>query len=113
MNPVIALCLSILIGIGGQIGLKAGALNGDSGIRLFFQPYIIIALAGYGISSLLYIYALRDIPVSIAYPSIAVGYFAVALLAHLLWNEPFGPSQFLGLALVGTGILLMSKPISI
>ena len=33
----------------------------------------------------------------------------VAIIAHLLWNEPFGWPQFAGLVLIGSGILLIHQ----
>ena len=56
-----------------------------------------------------YIVALKKIPVSVAFPSVAASYAAVAIIAHLLWNEPFGWPQLGGLLLIGGGILLIHQ----
>ena len=52
-----------------------------------------------------YVVALKKIPVSIAFPSVAASYAIVAVLAHLLRNEPFGWPQLAGIALIGSGVL--------
>src|SRR5579863_3079675 len=88
----ILLFIAILIGICGQIAIKAGSLNAVANLQSFplFQPYTILGLACYFASALFYIYALRQIPVSVAFPCVSLSYVAVALLAHFLWQEPFG-----------------------
>ena len=42
-----------------------------------------------------------------AFPSVAASYAVVAVLAHLLWNEPLGWPQIGGIALIGGGIVLI------
>ena len=61
------------------------------------------------VAALCYMVALKRIPVSVAFPSVAASYAVVAVLAHLLWNEPFGWPQLAGLVLIGTGILLIHQ----
>jgi small multidrug resistance pump len=47
--------------------------------------------------------------VSLAYPSVAVSYIAVGIIAHFMWNEPFGLPQLGGMVLIGGGILLLHQ----
>jgi len=63
----------------------------------------LIGLAIYVFAALCYIVALKKIPVSVAFPSVAASYAVVAIIAHLLWNEPFGWPQFAGLVLIVWG----------
>lgn len=109
MNAYFALAISIMIGIGGQLSLKAGAMQGMGNKLLFLQPYIIVGLASYFCASLFYIFALRQIPVSVAFPSVSISYVAVAFLAHLIWGEPFGIRQILALGLIALGIYTLSQ----
>jgi drug/metabolite transporter (DMT)-like permease len=44
--------------------------------------------------------ALRKIPVSVAYPSVALSYALVAILGHFLFGETFGVKQMGGIALI-------------
>ena len=53
--------------------------------------------------------ALNKLPVSIAFPSVAASYAIVAVIAHLLWNEPLGWPQFAGILLIGGGIFLIHQ----
>ncbi len=53
--------------------------------------------------------ALNKLPVSVAFPSVAASYAVVAVIAHLLWNEPLGWPQLGGILLIGGGILLIHQ----
>jgi small multidrug resistance pump len=101
MNSYLALGIAISAGIVGQICLKTGAVKTAENI---FQPFLFIGLSCYFFSSMFYIYALRKIPLSIAYPTVAISYVIVAYLSHLLWGELFGPRQMISLCLIVSGI---------
>jgi drug/metabolite transporter (DMT)-like permease len=66
-------------------------------------------LAVYIVAALCYILALKKIPVSIAFPSVAASYAVVAVLAPVLWNEPLGWPQLAGIVLIGGGVLLIHQ----
>jgi small multidrug resistance pump len=106
----VSLVGAILFGIAGQIALKSGALGSSSTIgSQFLNPLTILGLAVYALAALCYVVALKKIPVSVAFPSVAASYAVVAIIAHLLWNEPFGWAQIGGLVLIGGGILLIHQ----
>lgn len=104
-----SLVAAILFGIAGQVTLKSGAMRSPTIAAQFFDPLTIIGFAIYVLAALLYIVALKEIPVSVAFPSVAASYAVVAVLGHLLWNEPFGWPQVGGLVLIGGGILLLHQ----
>jgi small multidrug resistance pump len=100
---------AILFGVAGQIALKSGALASSSLIAQFFNPLTILGLAVYALAAICYIVALKKIPVSVAFPSVAASYAVVAVIAHLAWNEPLGWPQLGGLLLIGGGIVLIHQ----
>ena len=102
-----SLVAAILFGVAGQIALKSGALGSASVAAQFVNPLTIVGFAIYVLAALFYIVALKRIPVSVAFPSVAASYAVVAVIAHLLWNEPFGWPQFGGLVLIGCGIVMI------
>ena len=104
-----SLVAAILFGIAGQITLKSGAMRSATVAAQFFDPLTIIGFGIYVLAALLYIVALKEIPVSVAFPSVAASYAVVAVLGHLLWSEPFGWQQIGGLVLIGGGILLIHQ----
>ena len=103
-----ALGAAILIGVAGQLLLKTGVDRaGDGLLAHALSPFIIGGLAAYGIAAVCYIAAIKRIPVSIAFPTVAISYVLVAIAAHLLWQEPLGWQQFLGIGLIAAGILVL------
>jgi undecaprenyl phosphate-alpha-L-ara4N flippase subunit ArnE len=104
-----ALALAILLGVGGQIALKAGAVAAPTLLAQFLSPLTVAGFAIYVLAALFYIVALKRIAVSVAFPSVAASYAAVAIIAHLIWDEPFGWAQFGGLVLIGAGIVLIHQ----
>lgn len=107
MLAYLGLTGAILLGIAGQLVLKAGAVGAPSLMAQLLNPMTLFGLVIYGFASIAYIAALNRIPVSIAFPSVAASYVVVAVLAHLLWSEPLGWPQLGGIALIGGGILLI------
>jgi small multidrug resistance pump len=105
----LSLAAAILLGIAGQIVLKSGAVGAPSFAAQLFNPLTIGGLAIYALAAIAYIAALNRIPVSIAFPSVAASYAIVAVLAHLLWNEPLGWPQLGGIALIAGGIVLIHQ----
>jgi small multidrug resistance pump len=103
----ISLAVAILFGVGGQIALKSGAVGAPSVIAQFLSPLTILGLAFYVLAAICYIIALKRLPVSLAFPSVAASYAVVAVLAHVLWQEPLGWPQIGGIALISGGILLL------
>ena len=75
----------------------------------FVNPLTLLGFAVYAFAALCYVVALKKIPVSVAFPSVAASYAVVAVIAHWLWNEPFGLPQIGGLVLIGSGILLIHQ----
>jgi small multidrug resistance pump len=104
----VALGIAILAGLGGQLLLKAGA-NAPELMSQLLRPSTLCGLALYGFSAVLYIIALRKIPVSVAFPSVSLSYALVAILGHLLFGEPFGVRQIVGIALIMGGVGLINQ----
>jgi small multidrug resistance pump len=105
----LGLAAAILLGICGQIALKSAAIGAPSLAAQLFNPMTIAGLFIYGLASIAYIVALNRIPVSIAFPSVAASYAVIAVLAHYLWDEPLAWQQIGGIALIGSGIILIHQ----
>jgi small multidrug resistance pump len=87
--------------------LEDGASAPDF-VAQILRPSTLGGLALYGFSAVAYIIALRKIPLSVAYPSVALSYALVALVGHFLFGETFGVKQMGGLALIigGVGLII-------
>lgn len=104
----VALAAGVLIGVCGQMLLKSGA-SGETLLQQFLAPASIIGLALYFAAALCYMYALRKIPISIAFPSVSLSYVLVALLGFWLYGEPITASKLAGIALVCAGVFLITR----
>lgn len=105
----LGLVAAILLGIAGQLTLKAAAVGAPSFLAQLLNPLTIAGLVIYAFASFGYIAALNRIPVSIAFPSVAASYAIIAVLAHVLWHEPLGWQQLGGIALIAGGIFLIHQ----
>ena len=73
----------------------------------FSNPLTFLGFAIYVGAALCDTVALKRLPVSVAFPSVPASYAVVAVLAHMLWGEPFGWPQIAGIALIGGGVMLI------
>lgn len=76
---------------------------------LIFNPYLILGLITYGVATLLWVWVLRDTPLNIAYPIMALAFIIVPLLSIIFFNEPFHMKYIFGGLLIVLGIYVISK----
>ena len=103
----VVLAAAIVTSMAGQTLLKAGAGAPDFLAQLV-DPRTMVGLFLYGGAALLYIIALRRIPMSVALPCTAVSYVAAALIGHYGFAEPMGPTQAGAIALICAGVLVLA-----
>lgn len=104
----VALGIGVLLGVAGQMLLKSGA-SSETLLQQFLAPQSIIGLALYFAAAICYMYALRKIPVSIAFPSVSLSYVLVAVLGFWLYGEALTMSKLAGIALVCVGVFLITR----
>lgn len=107
MKAYAFLALAIALNMAGHVMFKFGAVAAVEPIRAYVSPYTILGLGAYGLSAIGYIAALRTMALSIAMPSMVVGYLGTALLAHWIWGEAFGLRQLAAFALIALGLFLL------
>jgi multidrug transporter EmrE-like cation transporter len=101
------LSAAIAISMAGQTLLKAGAGRTDF-ISQLFDPRTMVGLCLYGGAALLYIVALRRIPMSVALPCTAISYVAAALIGHYAFSEPLGMMHMAALGLISAGVVMLA-----
>jgi small multidrug resistance pump len=101
------LVAAIVTSMGGQTLLKAGA-GAPNFLGQLVDPRTLIGLFLYGGAALLYIIALRRIPMSVALPCTAVSYVAAALIGHYGFAEPLGGVQMGAIGLICAGVALLA-----
>lgn len=67
------------------------------------------ALTLYGAATLLWIFLLRSIPLSRAYPYLALSFLLVPLASRWLFDERITPGMFVGLVLVAVGVVCATR----
>ena len=102
-----ALAAAIVTSMAGQTLLKAGAGAADF-IGQLLDPRTIAGFCLYGGSALLYIVALRRIPMSVALPCTAVSYVAAALIGFYGFGEPMGAPQIAGIGMICLGVVVLT-----
>lgn len=92
----------------GQILFKIAAnrLNAapSFSVGALFDGTVILALAIYGVATVLWILSLRTVPLRLAYPFAGLAFVFVPLMSHFFLAEPLKPSTFVGAALILAGV---------
>jgi drug/metabolite transporter (DMT)-like permease len=74
---------------------------------LITSPVFILALAIYGVATLLWVAVLQQVPLSRAYPFNALSFIFVPVAAIVFFGEVATLRLFVGLALVVVGLLVI------
>jgi drug/metabolite transporter (DMT)-like permease len=109
------LVVAILLGAVGQIALKSGInLLGEKPPPLvvlrsiFTQWQVTAGFVCYGLSSLLYMIALSRLPLSYAYPMVALSYVVVTFMSWRFLGETVPLMRVAGLAVVAMGVVIVA-----
>jgi multidrug transporter EmrE-like cation transporter len=103
------LLASIALGAGGQICLKKGAVSFSiSSMKEILSPWVFAGVTVYAISVIFWVYALKYIPISRAYPSISFSYALMLLLGWLFFNEPITLVKVFSVGLITGGVILLN-----
>lgn len=114
------LLLGVCLNAAAQLLLKAGSqriseLSFNLGnimpmtLQLGSNPYIILGLASYGISVVIWIGVLSRVDVSIAYPMVSVGYIINAVAAYFLFGESMTAAKISGIFLILVGVYIVAR----
>ena len=110
----------ILLGAMAQLLLKAGtnavghfAFHWQNALpvalKLATQPFLVAGIGCYGLSLVFWIMALSRVPVSVAYPMVALGYVINAIGAWLWLGESLGMQKLLGIGFIILGVWLIAR----
>jgi multidrug transporter EmrE-like cation transporter len=109
---IVACAISAL----GQILLKL-AMNKHGAIQftlsglinLLSEPVLIIALMMHVVALIIWLQVLSKIPLSTAYPILAITYVIVPVLSVLFLKESIQQSQLIGMFLVLVGVIMIGR----
>ena len=106
---ILLTAVSAFIGSIGQLEFKRGADNLQFDIKLLLTNYhLIIAVAVYCVSTVLYVYALNKENLSILYPIIATSYIWTLLFSKIFLKESVGLTSWAGVFFILLGVTLIA-----
>lgn len=110
--PILLVVLLCVVGISaGQILFKLTSRSIDAAspiVSMALNPIFIAALLIYGLATIAWIWALRHVELSLAYPLMALSYLIVPFGSHFLLGEQVAARYWIGVALICAGIILSS-----
>ena len=102
----------LLIAVGQVLfKLVSGSVTGVSFrelLALSQNPVLIAALVLYGLGTLVWIYVLKSVPLTIAYSFMGLTFCFVPLMASLFLGEPVGLRYAVGTVLIFAGLLAIN-----
>ena len=110
ISQYITLIITILMLSIGQIFFKtaSGKINIQSGFiqSILFNVPLITGLFIYCLATILWVYILREVPLSIAYPFAALSYIFVPFLAFYFLDEKLDYTSMLGALFIIVGVFI-------
>lgn len=111
---LLQLCSFSILMAAGQIFFKMAAqiappLNSAQNLlTLVFNHWLWLALALYAISTVIWISVLQTVPLSIAYPFVALGFVVIPLASYVLFKEPLSWQYGVGILLILVALKLIT-----
>lgn len=108
----LTLFLSIAFGIVGQLLMKHTMSNKTEQLFTWtFIQQLVLALSVYSLGIVNWIFALRTVKLSIAYPLTSLNYVGILLGSYYFFDEKITLIRVVGVVLIFLGVLLVALPI--
>jgi multidrug transporter EmrE-like cation transporter len=89
-----------------QSALKVGNVS-DITLAILTSPSILSGFGCFGLSLVLWLFALAQTPLSSAYPFVALGILVTVLAGAMVFAEPISPAKAIGAVLILSGVVLV------
>ena len=120
LSDFAVLSTGVLLNALAQLGLKSATqvtgplLISDGGmwnraLGLASVPSLLLALAAYGLSVIVWLIGLSRVPVSQAYPLLSLGYVINIGLAWWLLGEVPNAQRVVGIGVIVAGVVLVAR----
>lgn len=97
----------------GMVKIGAFDLSGSTALgtvtRIVFDPWVIAGLLVMAISMAAHLYVLSRVPLTFAFPFIALSYVVVLAIGYFLFRESLNINHFIGTALIIAGIVFIGR----
>ena len=119
LNPYVQVFLGALLDTTGELLLRKGSLAAPKvggaaavfGITSLMSWWTWIGIVSYCLSLVSWLYVLRSVPLSIAFPLINIVPALVPLGAWAFLGEYVSPKRWLGIGLIMCGVLAIIRPL--
>jgi multidrug transporter EmrE-like cation transporter len=120
MNPAVfavvfaSVSLSALAQTAFKIGVSrveiasSASLLGKA-IAFVFSPYVLLGLSLYAVGTVLWLFALRQLDLSLAYPFVAMSFVMVTASGVFFLGETVSMTRLVGLCFVIVGLIVMAR----
>jgi multidrug transporter EmrE-like cation transporter len=113
--------LNVFLTAVGQVMLKAGMMAppvqsaigrgawAPATMAIATQPMVIGGLAAYGMAVLIWLIVLARVPLSTAYPFVALSIALTGIFGRILFHDAFSAAKLAGTVLIMAGVVLLSR----
>ena len=112
VQTYLLLLIAIVLAVIGQLLLKLGMSRRpnfrlkDLGALTRDLP-VLAGFCCYGISTLLYLQALATLSLSVAFPTVSLGYVLVIVLSKVCFKEPINRFRWIAVLIICAGVALV------
>ncbi len=108
MHSYVVLLTASVLAILGQICIKWGAGAGTLA-KIVWSPWLWGGLAAYAVSMVLWVWALTQVRLGIAYAFTCVTFVGVYIASFIILKEAVTPIKIVALGLIVCGFLMLAK----
>ena len=109
LKIILLTALAAFMGSIGQLEFKQGANNLQFDLKMLLSNHhLIIGLAVYALSTVIYVYALSKGELSILYPIIATSYVWTLIFSKVFLNETINLTGWTGVFFILLGVTLIA-----
>jgi len=119
LTSIALILFSIACSVAGQTVLKLGTTqmggHANAGaeflLSAFRSPLVWLGFVFYGIGALSWIIVLSRLPLSLAYPFLALNFVLIALTSRIFLGEAIPLLRWGGIGLIIAGVLLVARSV--
>lgn len=109
-----SVCLSAIAQMAFKYGVSRVVVAEESSLILIamsflFSPFVILGLGLYGVGTILWLFALKQMDLSLAYPFVGMSFIMVFALGVFILGEPFNTQRLIGTGIIIIGLLFLAR----
>jgi drug/metabolite transporter (DMT)-like permease len=116
LSPFLQIGISVVLAAAAQLFLKLGTTQETSAslfnLAALSSPWVWLGILCMLLSLVSWLYALRSVPLLIAFNLAAATHVIVPIASWLLLGERIPPVRWLGILIVTLGVFVIARPLS-